>query len=55
VTYQKTLEKSIKFEGVGLHTGNPSKISINPAKPNTGIIFRDLKNQKNISLLIKVV
>jgi len=47
VTYQKTLEKSIKFEGVGLHTGNPSKISINPAKPNTGIIFRDLKNQKN--------
>jgi len=48
VTYQKTLEKSIRFEGIGLHTGVNSEISINPAEPNTGIIFRDKNNQENI-------
>ena len=45
--YQKTLEKSVEFEGVGLHTGVTSKISINPAEPNTGIIFRNINNEKN--------
>jgi len=47
VTYQKTLEKSIEFEGIGLHTGVTSKVSINPAKVNTGIIFRDINKQEN--------
>ena len=43
---QKTLKKSIKFEGVGLHTGKKSSITILPSKPNTGIVFKriDLKN-----------
>ena len=47
MTYQKTLEKSIEFEGIGLHTGVTSKVSINPAKVNTGIIFRDINKQEN--------
>ena len=44
--YQRTLEKTIQFKGVGLHTGIPSKISISPAEANTGIIFRDMNNSK---------
>jgi len=43
---QKTLSKSVKFEGIGLHTGKKTSITILPSKPNTGIIFKriDLKN-----------
>jgi len=43
---QKTLKKSVKFEGVGLHTGKKASITILPSKPNTGIIFKrvDLEN-----------
>ena len=37
---QKTLAKTIKFNGVGLHSGKTSKLIIKPAKPNTGIIFK---------------
>ena len=37
---QKTLKKAVKFEGVGLHTGEKSSITILPSKPNTGIIFK---------------
>mgnify|MGYP001284601990 CR=1 FL=1 len=43
---QKTLKRTAKFEGVGLHTGEKVSISILPSKPNTGIIFKriDLKS-----------
>ena len=43
---QKTLSKSVKFEGIGLHTGKKTSITILPSKPNTGIIIKriDLKN-----------
>jgi len=47
MTYQKTLVKSVNFEGIGLHTGVASKGSIKPAEPNTGIIFRDINNKEN--------
>tara|TARA_X000001036_G_C20664436_1_gene800248 strand:+ start:370 stop:1719 length:1350 start_codon:yes stop_codon:yes gene_type:complete len=46
--YQKTLEKNIEFEGVGLHTGVNSKITLRPAGPNTGIIFRDINKNNDI-------
>ena len=43
---QKTLKQIVKFEGVGLHTGKKSSMTILPSKPNTGIVFKrtDLKN-----------
>ena len=43
---QKTLNKEIKFEGVGLHTGKEASITIYPSRPNTGIVFKriDIKN-----------
>ena len=43
---QKTILNSIKFSGVGLHSGKDVSLTINPAEPNAGIIFKrtDLKN-----------
>lgn len=36
---QQTLEKPCSFEGKGLHTGKPVRMSIQPAPVNTGIRF----------------
>tara|TARA_B100000787_G_scaffold118546_1_gene88688 strand:- start:198 stop:1118 length:921 start_codon:yes stop_codon:yes gene_type:complete len=49
VLNQKTINKSISFKGVGLHSGLEASLTINPAEPNTGIIFKrtDL-NENNI-------
>ncbi len=37
--YQRTLEHGICVEGVDLPSGNPSRVHISPAGPNTGIVF----------------
>jgi len=44
--YQRTLRGEISFEGTGLHTGYPVKLTLAPAPADTGIRFRrtDLKN-----------
>ena len=39
---QKTLNKSLEFEGVGLHTGDKVSMTIDPAKTNHGIKFQRL-------------
>ena len=44
---QKTIKKAILFEGVGLHTGKPVVMKINPAEVNTGIIFKRNDLKKN--------
>ena len=46
---QKTIKKAIKLDGIGLHTGKKVSMKINPAEPNSGIIFKrtDLKS-KNV-------
>ena len=44
---QKTISKKISFEGVGIHTGNKVNLSINPAAPNTGIVFKRVDLKKN--------
>jgi UDP-3-O-[3-hydroxymyristoyl] N-acetylglucosamine deacetylase/3-hydroxyacyl-[acyl-carrier-protein] dehydratase len=36
---QHTLKEAISFEGVGLHTGEPSRVVVQPAPENTGIVF----------------
>ena len=47
--YQKTLSKSVCFEGVGLHSGKTSKIKLLPAKEDRGIIFKRVDlNSNNI-------
>jgi UDP-3-O-[3-hydroxymyristoyl] N-acetylglucosamine deacetylase len=37
---QRTLKNVIKATGVGLHTGQKVYLSLRPAAPNTGIVFR---------------
>ena len=39
---QKTLNKSLEFEGVGLHTGDKVSMTIDPANTNHGIKFQRL-------------
>ena len=38
--YQKTLVEPIHFEGVGLHSGKKSKMTILPSKEDQGIVFK---------------
>ncbi len=38
--FQKTLTKPVKFQGIGLHSGKKSKITLLPAEENQGIIFK---------------
>ncbi len=40
---QKTVAERVEFEGVGLHSGAPSRIAFLPAEPNTGLVFRVLR------------
>ena len=44
---QKTINKNISMEGVGLHTGLIANITIKPAEPNTGILFKRIDVKKN--------
>ena len=55
--YQKTLISPVKFNGIGLHSGQKSEITINPAKENEGIIFKriDLKENNIIEANFKNV
>ena len=54
---QKTILKTISFEGVGLHTGLNTKVKLLPAKDNEGIVFKriDLKNNNIIKANFKNV
>ena len=50
VLNQKTIKESINFKGIGLHSGKEVVMTLFPAPPNTGIIFKrsDLKNNNLI-------
>ena len=50
VLNQKTIKKSLEFKGIGLHSGKEVAMTLFPAPPNTGIIFKrsDLKNNNLI-------
>jgi len=37
---QKTINQSVSFKGIGLHSGLPVTLTIKPAEVNTGIIFK---------------
>jgi len=47
---QKTIKNKISFNGIGLHSGVNINVSIKPANPNFGIVFKrvDLKNNNLI-------
>ena len=44
---QQTLKEKVNLKGVGLHNGKEVNLTINPAKPNTGIIFKRIDINKN--------
>lgn len=37
--FQQTIGSSVSCSGVGLHSGQPVKLTLRPAPPNTGIVF----------------
>ena len=45
--YQKTILKPLTFNGIGLHTGKESNISILPGNENSGIVFKRVDLVKN--------
>lgn len=36
---QRTIKTSVEFEGVGIHTGAPVKVRLEPAPANSGVVF----------------
>ncbi len=54
---QTTIAQSVSFEGIGLHTGNTSKITFHPADANHGYKFvrTDLENKVEIPALVDYV
>ncbi len=44
---QKTLKKFVQFTGVGLHSGKIVNLTIKPAEPDTGIVFKRIDLDKN--------
>ena len=47
VLNQKTLKNIITIEGIGLHSGEISRMKIYPANPNSGIVFKRSDLRKN--------
>jgi UDP-3-O-[3-hydroxymyristoyl] N-acetylglucosamine deacetylase len=44
---QKTINKNITFKGVGLHSGLVVNMTVKPAAPNSGIIFKRIDLKEN--------
>jgi len=49
--FQKTLLKDFNFEGIGLHNGEKSKVTVKPSKGNSGIVFK--RTDLNIDNIIQ--
>jgi len=47
VLKQKTINKDITFKGVGLHSGVASTMTVKPAAPNSGILFKRVDLKEN--------
>jgi UDP-3-O-[3-hydroxymyristoyl] N-acetylglucosamine deacetylase len=47
VLNQKTINRDLRFKGVGLHSGLAATMTIKPAAPNSGIIFKRIDLKEN--------
>src|SRR5579863_9944168 len=47
---QRTLKNSIRATGVGLHTGEKVYMTLRPAAPNTGIVFRRVDLEQPVEI-----
>ena len=54
---QQTLARPADFSGIGLHSGNKVSMTLLPAPPNTGILFRrvDLDSRAEIPAQVEHV
>ena len=54
---QHSIKKTVVYKGNGLHSGSPVTLTMHPAAPGTGIIFRriDLPNQPEVPAHINYV
>ena len=55
--YQKTISEPISFEGIGLHYGKNSKVTVIPGEVNQGIVFKrtDLQSKNLVKANYKNV
>ena len=44
---QKTIENAVSFSGLALHSGLNVNISVKPAEPNFGIVFKRVDVENN--------
>ncbi|MDB4160482.1 UDP-3-O-acyl-N-acetylglucosamine deacetylase [Candidatus Pelagibacter sp.] len=51
VLNQKTINRDITFKGVGLHSGVNVTMTVKPAKPNSGILFKRVDLKENNILI----
>lgn len=51
---QRTLKNVIKATGVGVHTGEKVYLTLRPAAPNTGIVFRRIDLKPVVEILANV-
>ena len=47
VLNQKTINQNLTFKGIGLHSGLEATMTIKPAEPNSGIVFKRIDLRKN--------
>jgi UDP-3-O-[3-hydroxymyristoyl] N-acetylglucosamine deacetylase len=47
---QRTIKRAIKSTGVGLHTGRKVVMTLRPAQPDTGIVFRRIDLDKPVDI-----
>jgi UDP-3-O-[3-hydroxymyristoyl] N-acetylglucosamine deacetylase len=38
--HQRTIRKSVTVDGIGLHSGKPTRVVLSPAPADTGVVFR---------------
>ena len=57
VLKQRTLKSLTRAVGVGLHSGQRVEITLRPAAPDTGIVFRrvDLPNAPDIVVSLSLI
>ena len=47
VLNQKTINRNLTFKGIGLHSGQAVTMTIKPAEPNSGIVFKRIDLKEN--------
>src|SRR2546427_13170210 len=55
MNFQQTITKRVALDGIGLHSGRAARITVSPARANSGIVFRVAGHQTSIPALASSV